>query len=158
MGVNSLPKTVTGQRRSYDLNPSPSAPESSTLTTRLLSFPDVKIRCKSGAEGFLWQAVSVCEVLRYNNSRRSLPVTWAEGSHTQTLRTLTDQSLQSPSCKPHHSVNNNAAGAKLHSGCGQSNSVQCTRGVGRAILINKNCLCSYDMIRGAILTCAQKLT
>ena len=37
MGVNSLPKTVTRQRRGCDLNPGPSAPESSTLTTRLLN-------------------------------------------------------------------------------------------------------------------------
>jgi len=35
MGVNSLPKTVTRQRHGCDLNPGPSAPESSTLTTRL---------------------------------------------------------------------------------------------------------------------------
>ena len=35
MGVNSLPKTVTRQRRGCDLNPGPSALESSTLTTRL---------------------------------------------------------------------------------------------------------------------------
>ena len=35
MGVNSLPKTVTRQRRDCDLNPGPSAPGSSTLTTRL---------------------------------------------------------------------------------------------------------------------------
>ena len=42
MGVNSLPKTVTGQRRDCDLNPGPSAPESSTLTTRLLSHPEGK--------------------------------------------------------------------------------------------------------------------
>jgi len=42
MGVNSLlPKTVTRQRRDYDLNPGPTAPESSTLTTRL---PSVWIR------------------------------------------------------------------------------------------------------------------
>ena len=34
MGVNSLPKTVTRYRRDCDLNPGPSAPESSTLTTR----------------------------------------------------------------------------------------------------------------------------
>jgi len=34
MGVNSLPKTVTQQRRGCDLNPGPSAPESSTLITR----------------------------------------------------------------------------------------------------------------------------
>ena len=37
MVVNSLPKTVTRQRRGCDLNPGPSAPESSTLTTRLPS-------------------------------------------------------------------------------------------------------------------------
>ena len=37
MGVNSLPKTVTRQRRGCYLNPSPSAPESSMLTTRLPS-------------------------------------------------------------------------------------------------------------------------
>ena len=36
MGVNSLPKTVTRQRRDCDFNPGPSAPESSALTTRLL--------------------------------------------------------------------------------------------------------------------------
>jgi len=40
MGVNSLPKTVTRQRRGCDLNPGSSAPESSTLTTRLLSHPN----------------------------------------------------------------------------------------------------------------------
>ena len=39
MGVNSLPKTVTRQRRGCDLNPGPSALESSTLTTRLPSHP-----------------------------------------------------------------------------------------------------------------------
>ena len=39
MGVNSLPKTVTRQRRGCDVNPGPSEPESSTLTTRLLSYP-----------------------------------------------------------------------------------------------------------------------
>jgi len=39
MGVNSLPKTVIPQRCDCDLNPSPSATESSTLTTRLPSHP-----------------------------------------------------------------------------------------------------------------------
>jgi len=38
MSVNSLPKTVTRQRRDCDLNPGPSAPESSTLTTCLLTY------------------------------------------------------------------------------------------------------------------------
>ena len=37
MDVNSLPKTVTRQHRDCDLNPGPSAPESSPLTTRLPS-------------------------------------------------------------------------------------------------------------------------
>ena len=41
MGVNSLPKTVIRQRRNCDLNPGPSAPESSTLTTRLPSYPRI---------------------------------------------------------------------------------------------------------------------
>jgi len=39
MDVNSLPKTFTRQRRYCDLNPGPSAPVSSTLTTRLPSHP-----------------------------------------------------------------------------------------------------------------------
>ena len=37
MGVNSLPKTVTRRRRGCDLNPGPTAPESSTLNTLPLS-------------------------------------------------------------------------------------------------------------------------
>jgi len=39
MGVNSLPTTVTRQRRDCDLNPGPTAPDSSTLTTRLPIHP-----------------------------------------------------------------------------------------------------------------------
>jgi len=35
MGVNSLPKTVTRQRRGCDLNLGRTAPESSTLSTLL---------------------------------------------------------------------------------------------------------------------------
>jgi len=38
-GVNSLPKTVTRQHRGCNLNPGPSAHESSMLTTRLPSHP-----------------------------------------------------------------------------------------------------------------------
>ena len=37
--MSSLPKTVTRQSRDCDLNQGPSAPESSTLTTRLPSHP-----------------------------------------------------------------------------------------------------------------------
>ena len=43
MGVNSLPKTVTRQRRGCDLNPGPSVPESSMLTTRLPSHHHVML-------------------------------------------------------------------------------------------------------------------
>ena len=39
MGGNSFRKTVTRQHRDCDFNPGPSAPESSTLTTRLPSHP-----------------------------------------------------------------------------------------------------------------------
>jgi len=46
MGVNSLPKTVTRQRRGCDLNPGRSAAESSTITTRL---PSHSI-CPAGGE------------------------------------------------------------------------------------------------------------
>jgi len=41
MGV---PKTVTRQRRCCDLSPGPSAPESSTLITRLPSLPRRRVR------------------------------------------------------------------------------------------------------------------
>jgi len=47
MGVNSLPKTVTRQRRDCDFNPGPSAPESSMLTTQLpREEPCIKLRCR----------------------------------------------------------------------------------------------------------------
>jgi len=44
MGVNSLPKTVTRQRRGCALSPGPSAPQSSTLATRLPSHPTCILR------------------------------------------------------------------------------------------------------------------
>jgi len=43
MCVKSLPKTVTRQRRDCDLNPGPSAPEFSTLTTRLPSHSGFRV-------------------------------------------------------------------------------------------------------------------
>jgi len=46
--VNSLPKTATRQRSGCDLNPGPSAPESSTLTTRLPSHPSTDEVANSG--------------------------------------------------------------------------------------------------------------
>jgi len=49
ISVNSLPKTVIRQHRGCELNPGPSAPESSTLTTRLPSQPNVplEVECMS---------------------------------------------------------------------------------------------------------------
>ena len=52
MGVNSLPETVTRQRRGCDLNPGPSAPESSMLTTPLPNHP---IYLKGTAVKFFFQ-------------------------------------------------------------------------------------------------------
>jgi len=56
--VNSLPKTVTRQRRDCDVNPGPSAPESSTLTTRLPSHPDYIQLCCIIQCCPAWQLVS----------------------------------------------------------------------------------------------------
>jgi len=57
--VNSLPKTVTLQRRDCDLNLGPFAPESSTLTTRLPSHP----QCSAANAG---SALLTAELARLN--------------------------------------------------------------------------------------------
>jgi len=67
MGVNSLPKTVTQQRRECDLNPGPSAPESSTLTTRL---PAVNVKEKQTA--ILETVVNQCPVPCSQRNRMNL--------------------------------------------------------------------------------------
>jgi len=54
--VNSLPKTVTGQRRDCDLNPGPSAPESSTLTISATE-PPVTVRNKRICYVMLWRFI-----------------------------------------------------------------------------------------------------
>ena len=54
--MNSLPKTVTRRRRGCDLNPGPSAPESSTLTTRLPSHPNMSVICL-----YLCVCLSLCK-------------------------------------------------------------------------------------------------
>jgi len=70
MGVNSLPKTVTRQRRGCYLNLGHSAPESSTLTTRLPSHPmfttEILNACVSLINRFIqsW-IVDYCRILRY---------------------------------------------------------------------------------------------
>ena len=45
--MNSLPKTAIRQRRDCDLNPGPTEPESSTLSTRLPSHIGTRQSCPS---------------------------------------------------------------------------------------------------------------
>jgi len=66
--VNSLLKTVTRQRRDCDLNPDPSAPESSTLTTRLPSHP---VHCEIQEISGITAAMQPFAATRY----------WAETSY-----------------------------------------------------------------------------
>ena len=75
-GVNSLPKTVTRQRRRCDLNPGPSAPESSTLTTQPLSHPvlDKKrylLVCCSSVVGLLGSDSVLVNVFRARHTGRA---------------------------------------------------------------------------------------
>ena len=63
MGVNSLPKTVIRQRRGCDLNSGPSAPESSTLATRLPSHPIAATGCRQGKGNLLEGTPSAMRLL-----------------------------------------------------------------------------------------------
>jgi len=69
MGVNSLPKTVTRQRRDCDLNSGPSAPESSTLTTRIPSHPTYKITVVNFDKTM---RIRVTQNVRRSRQRRSI--------------------------------------------------------------------------------------
>jgi len=82
MGVNSLPKTATRQRRGCDLNPGPSAPESSTLTTRLPSHPleDYKTECL----GFSFTADSRTRT-RHEHKYHRIPASTGEYSNSSSV-------------------------------------------------------------------------
>jgi len=67
MGVNSLPKTVTRQRCDCNLNLGPSAPESSTLATRLPSHCAVSMQIR------VYGLVSVCLSVPF---ARRTPLLW----------------------------------------------------------------------------------
>ena len=83
MGVNSLPKTVTRQRRGCDFNPGPSAPESST---RLPSHPSRYQKGKTNldfteAKGSEWQwhqlgHMQVCTSLQTDNHASNTPLSF----------------------------------------------------------------------------------
>ena len=77
MGVNSLPKTVTRQRRGCDLNPGPSALVSSALTTRLPSHPCLSrcndcLQVRSGRTRttWWWQTATSRRSISSSRSRR----------------------------------------------------------------------------------------
>ena len=53
--MNSLPKTVIRQRRGCDMNPVPSAPESSTLTTWLATTEPSCCECVTRPIPRIWQ-------------------------------------------------------------------------------------------------------
>ena len=87
MAVNTLPKTVTRQRRDCDLNPGPSESESGTLTTRLPSHYCIVLKSFAGARqmalnlngGLVWPYG-----LHVDEERRRLYVT--EWNHGRILR------------------------------------------------------------------------
>ena len=76
MDVNSLPKTVTRQRRDCDLNPGPSAPESSTLTTRLPSHPLTRIeKANEDSQALQTSKLSAASIVfSYRSSRKTVDV------------------------------------------------------------------------------------
>ena len=67
MGVNSLPKTVTRQRRDCELNLGPSVPESSTLTTRLPSHPKVLYSSSTSTNTQCYNPASKAYSISYTN-------------------------------------------------------------------------------------------
>ena len=71
--MNSLPKTVTGQHRDCDLNLGPSMPESSTLTTRIVSI-DEDITDRSW--GLFWPHVKTTKLLDMSNQTINLLHIW----------------------------------------------------------------------------------
>ena len=69
--MNSLPETVTRQRRGCDLNPGPSAPESRTLSSLLMSHP-YAIPGSSPYCGMLQRKPRICRTTahcRFQNSQ-----------------------------------------------------------------------------------------
>ena len=77
MGVNSLPKTVTRQRRDCDLNTGPSAPESSMLTHSSTEPPGTTwftwTKSRDAASNALQNNTSLCRSTQWNSSSNSTP-------------------------------------------------------------------------------------
>ena len=118
MYVNSLPKTVTRERRGCDLNPGPSAPESSTLTSRLPSHPRRGMNLilnrrqrnciyafERGYEAPMW----LMSVLSRGAARHS----WCRYFHTSTRRRRRGK-LSSRAASQHNSWEETAEELRLH--------------------------------------------
>ena len=112
--MNILPKTVTRQRRDCDLNPGPSAPESSRLTTRLSSHPVIIVGCVKSKPMTAMTAVSVGVTIgnmtghlppgllspRPTHRRRQLPrVTANSHRHARHDKTVLSVSRQRRRCE-----------------------------------------------------------
>jgi len=80
MGVNRSPKTVTRQRCGCDLNPGPSAPKSSILTTRLPSHRIKTVELKyqqTSREGTMFGSSSIGKsVINSMRLRRAVNKSW----------------------------------------------------------------------------------
>ena len=101
--MNSLPKTVTRQRRGCDMNPGPSAPESSTLTTRLPSHPCTKLRTlfSHGALTILRLSVTVVTTDKHKDTLQrihAVSITLVNLCHTLLLR-FTNVVVCFPDCQ-----------------------------------------------------------
>ena len=65
MDVNSLPKTITRQRRGCDLNPGPSASDTSTLTTRLPEPPNKRLAVRKKVRVWMFRLMDAGCTDRY---------------------------------------------------------------------------------------------
>ena len=90
MGVNSLPKTVTRQRRGCALNPGPFAAESSTLTTRLPSYPQRRLRAQNVVNSALLKSVAGVAAILFKTYfwRYSMTVFFQTQSASQQFRSI----------------------------------------------------------------------
>jgi len=112
--VNSLLKTVTRQRRDCDLNPGPTAPESSTLTTRLPSQRRA-LSSKPVGRRFCRRSVEQTErrMDRWTDDRRTPDRYIDPAAHTMPAVSATDHCVLSPSLIQHRSVTAKTAGPKI---------------------------------------------
>ena len=105
-GCEQFSETVTRQRRDCDLNPGPSAPESSTLTTRLPSH--CYITTHTHTHPFNGSLSGTTRVSRYQKGKTNLDFTGARDTewqwHQLGMCKTAPRSRQITTPAPHHSV------------------------------------------------------